>query len=363
MSKTPKHPTRALVINGVLVVVAFSLLGWVIWQKRDSIHKVLSRDLDPWVIALAFAIYLAGLMLTFVRWRWLVRVIDPSFRLRDAFLLGFIGNVYNLVIPGAVGGDLIKAAFLIRMRINSTKAIASMVLDRILGMLGLFILAGVAGALAWPVAGSVARGLIACVWAFLAAGFLGLTAIFTQALTRRYPGLLAGHGRIALILNELKTVSETYRKRIDVVFGSLAMSTINHSCNVVAFYTVSRTMFPVGLPSLAKHFLMAPLTLFTTAVPLPFGALGLTEKVSDELFGLVSHPDGALAMMGFRVLMYAGAVVSVGVYLANLHQVRGLTETAEHLEEELLEGELDDENQPPPEDGPKNPDDGPKNGE
>ena len=39
-------------------------------------------------------------------------------------------------------------------------------------------------------------------------------------------------------------------------------------------------------------------------------------------------------MMGFRVVMYAGALVGACVYLANLRQVRGLTEAAEHLEEE-----------------------------
>ena len=86
---------------------------------------------------------------------------------------------------------------------------------------------------------------------------------------------------------------------------------------------------------------MVPLTLFTTAVPLPFGALGLSEQVSQQLFKLVNHPGGALAMMGFRVLMYGGGLVSAGVYLANLRQVRGLTADAEHLEEEIEEGTLD----------------------
>ena len=73
-------------------------------------------------------------------------------RSAPAFLLGFIGNVFNLVIPGAVGGDLIKAAYLVRMDINRTQAVASMVIDRILGLLGLFLLAGVAGRVAWPLA-------------------------------------------------------------------------------------------------------------------------------------------------------------------------------------------------------------------
>ena len=61
------------------------------------------------------------------------------------------------MIPGAVGGDLIKAAFLVRMHVNRTQAIASMVIDRILGLLGLFILAGIAGAVAWPVGAETVR--------------------------------------------------------------------------------------------------------------------------------------------------------------------------------------------------------------
>ena len=56
------------------------------------------------------------------------------------------------MIPGAVGGDLIKAAYLVRMRIRRTQAIASMVIDRILGLLALFMLAAIAGGFAWRMA-------------------------------------------------------------------------------------------------------------------------------------------------------------------------------------------------------------------
>jgi hypothetical protein len=62
---------------------------------------------------------------------------------------------------------------------------------------------------------------------------------------------------------------------------------------------------------------MVPLVLFTVIVPLPFGALGLGEQVSDELFRMVGHPLGGLAMMGFRVVSLAVSAVSIAVYLAN----------------------------------------------
>ena len=346
MHKPSKHPVRALVVNVALVALAFGLMGYTIYENRDQIRAVLGKNLDVRFFALGFALYFTSLVLTFVRWFWLVRAIEPTFPVRSTFLLGFIGNVFNLVIPGAVGGDLIKAAYLVRMKINRTQAVASMVIDRILGLLGLFLLAGIAGAIAWPRAGTDVRRLIVLAWLLLGLGALGLAAIFGQALTRRFPVLLHGHGRLAVILRELKAMSETYRRRLGIVFAGLALAALGHVLNVLAFYSVSWALFPTGLPSLAEHFLLVPLILFTMVVPLPGGALGLTERVSQQLFKLAAHPGGALAMMGFRVLMYTGGMISACVYFAQIRQVRSLTETAEELEEELENDELDEPTPP-----------------
>ncbi len=341
MSK-PGKKSRGLAVNVILIAVALGLLGFVISRNRTQIDEVLKRGLDPWMFALAFGVYCVAIVLTFVRWYVLVRVVEPRFTLGASIRLGFIGNVFNLVIPGAVGGDFIKAAYLVKMDINRTQAVASMVIDRILGLLGLFQLAGVAGAFAWPMATREVHILIAVVWAAVGAGYLVLFAIFNQSLTRRYPQLLEGHGRIAAILRELKTMSETYRRQLHVVGGCLLASSGFHFLFVVAFYIVSRAIFPSLVPGFAQHLLIAPLALFTTAVPLPFGALGLSEGISGQLFAMVNHPGGAVAMMGFRVLMYAGGLLSICVYLANIRQVRALTETAEELEEELATDTLEE---------------------
>ena len=273
--KTPtRHPRRALLINVSLIALAFGLLGYTIWKNRVQMREVLGRDLDPWLFALGFAVYMTAMLLTFFRWFLLVRALDLPFKVRDAIRLGFIGNVFNLVIPGAVGGDLIKAAYLSREQARKTQAIATMIIDRLLGLLGLFLLAGIAGAVAWPVATAQVRRLIVVVWVAIAMGLLLLAAIFGQALTRRFPGLLHHHGRLSSLLTELKVMSEGYRRRLGTVVGCLLFSSAIHALFVLSYYAVSCTLFPEGLPTLAQHFLLVPLTLFTTAVPLPFGALG-----------------------------------------------------------------------------------------
>lgn len=342
MTTPAKRSTLGKVINAALVALAFGLLALVVWQNWGKIVAVFSRRLDLRLLAVAQAVYLVGLVSTFLRWYLLVRVIDPRFTLRAAGLLGFIGSVFNLVIPGAVGGDLIKAAYLVRMHVKKTQAIASMVIDRIIGLLGLFTLATIAGGLVWNQADPDVRRLIVAVWIATGLGVLLLAAIFLQAFTRLFPGLGKGHSRLHVITAELNEMSTTYRRRLDVVGTCWAMAMGNHSLNVLAFFLVGRMLFPGMTTTLAQHFLLAPLTLFTMAVPLPFGALGLSEGVADQLFNLASHPGGSLAMMGFRVVMYGGALVGAVVYLARLKEVRGLTATAHDIEEELKEGDLED---------------------
>src|SRR5262249_35176643 len=144
--------------------LAFGLLGLVIWRNGVKIREVFSRPIDWNWLAIAEVVYLIAMVSTFVRWYLLVRVIDARFTLRAAVLLGLIGSVFNLVIPGAVGGDLIKAAYLARMHVKKTQAIASMVIDRIIGLLGLFTLASIAGALVWGTAPTYVRNLILAAW-------------------------------------------------------------------------------------------------------------------------------------------------------------------------------------------------------
>jgi uncharacterized protein (TIRG00374 family) len=340
MSEPKKHPWVGPLVNAALVAAAFGLLGLVVWQNREKIRDVFSRPLDLKLLVLALAVYFAAMIGTFVRWFFLVRVIEPKFKLSATMLLGFIGMVFNLVIPGAVGGDLIKAAYLARMRIRKTQAIASMVIDRILGLLGLFILAAVAGGFAWQLATPDVRKLIMAAWVAVVLGVLVLGVIFSQILTRMFPQLTRGHSRLSLIISELREMSTTYRGRLDLVLGATVLSACNHALNVVAFYIVGRMLFPSMPTTLVQHFLLVPLTLFSTAVPLPFGALGLSEEVGQQLFQLVDHPSGALAMMGFRVLMYAGGLVGACVYLWNLKEVRSLTASAHDIEDQIAEGEF-----------------------
>lgn len=317
---------RAAAVNAALVLAAFGLLGWTVWGNRAQIRAVFAGRPDPAMFVLALGVYLVAMVLTFVRWFALVRALGLPFLLRDAIRLGFIGSVFNLLIPGAVGGDLIKAAFLAREQERRTQAIASMVIDRLLGLLGLFLLASVAGAFQWSQSSTrdEVRNLILLAWTMVGGGVVGLTILFTPALYGPLLRLVSGRGRVETLLRELVAMASTYRRRPDVIVLGALLAALSHGLFVLALYTVDRALYPETAPSLARHYLVVPLVFFTMAVPLPFGALGLTEKASEVLFDLVGFPGGAVVMMGYRVVMYVAGSISATIYAANARQIRAL---------------------------------------
>jgi uncharacterized protein (TIRG00374 family) len=295
-------------------LVGLGLLARVLWINRVSVAKVFEQRPDGRYLALAFAFCLTALVSTFLRWMIVVRAQGLTLRLREAVRVGFMANAVDQVIPGQIGGDVLKASFLGREQGSKTKAVASILVDRAIGILGLFTLASLMGALSWTGVPPLVRRLIALVWLVWTGVGLGLLAVLTPALFRPLERRFAGRRRLGKLFAELHEISVAYRDRKLAVGLGLAMSTGSHGFYALSFYAVSLALLP-DPPSLLNNMLMVPLVLFTTAVPLPFGALGLSEQVSDDLFRLLGHAAGALVMLGSRVVGLAVSSVSVAVYV------------------------------------------------
>ena len=88
--------------------------------QEVGLAGVLQRRIHWPYLALALVISLASVLLTFVRWYFLVRAQGLPFTPVSALRLGMIGFYLNTFLPGSVGGDIIKAAFIARFGTPST---------------------------------------------------------------------------------------------------------------------------------------------------------------------------------------------------------------------------------------------------
>ena len=80
--------------------------------EQPGLAKLLERQ-PNWGLYALCGVLCAGVVASqYVRWYTLVRAVDLPFTLRNAFRLGMVGTFYNTFLPGAIGGDLIKAFFI-----------------------------------------------------------------------------------------------------------------------------------------------------------------------------------------------------------------------------------------------------------
>jgi uncharacterized membrane protein YbhN (UPF0104 family) len=313
-SATSGKSRKSTAVNLGLFALGMVLLGWSIYSNRTQLKRCLAGELHYSWMFQAFLLHLLGVMIAFLRWFGLVRLQGIQIPLADSLRLSIVGGLFNLIIPGAVGGDLVKAAYLSRMDIPRTRVIASMVIDRLLGLLGLFLLAAFAGLSAWPTSDLPVRRLTIAV--------LIATSTIIVFLALIFSGIV---GRKSVKLAELNAMSAAYRNHLTGVMAWTIASVFVHVFNTMAFYRMSLAILPQLKIGLLQHFQIVPLVLFSTAVPLPLGAIGFSENVSDQLFQNVGHPDGAIAMMGFRLLQYAFAAIAALIYWANMKSMKTLT--------------------------------------
>ncbi len=310
-------------------VISLALLALVVVANRSAFEDVASRRPSLGLFTVALALYLSGVVLAFLRWYLLVRAQDLPFRVRDAMRLGWIGMLFNLVIPGAVGGDVVKGAYIAREQRHKGRAVASVVIDRLVGLLGLFLLAVVAGGIAWWQLSPRVRPIVvsACIACGVVVALLVL--MFTVQphgpLSRRFgPG---SKGQNAIL--ELHATGLAYRRRLGWVALSVAMAALTHVANVAAFALVAQALYGTEAPSLLACFTIVPLVLLSTAIPLPFSGLGATESVGAVLFQSIGFSGGAVVMLGFRLLQAVAALIGGWVYLTSRAPIKNPTTQGE----------------------------------
>jgi uncharacterized membrane protein YbhN (UPF0104 family) len=304
--------------------VAFGLLAVVLYVHRRDLRDVLSRSPDLARLAAAFGLYAAGVWLSFTRWYVLARALALPLPYIEAMRLGCVAHFFNLMLPGQVGGDVVKAAYLFKADVKRGHAVASIALNVLMNLLGLFVLAVAAGLLAWGHLEGPGRRLVLLAGVF----FVATLALICLGLTPGFYRLLARRRRRRGRLAEWSEAAALYRRRPGVVILAAAMAALSHVANVLAFSQVGHALFPI-VPSLSEHFLLVPLILFSTAIPLPLGALGASEEISAQLFRLAHYQGGAVVMIGYRLIQYSACLLTGSVYLANRGRVRLLVKSTD----------------------------------
>ena len=317
----------------ILLGVIFSAIDWQdsytrLSAKGDPIETVAGRILGPWdtdpvrfqaydsaapqtlkggrgddgttvVIAPGFLTYLrnldlrlfaagAGLFLVFVtvinsRWWYLLRANGLGVRFLEAQRFGWIGPFFSNVLPGATGGDVVKAVYIVRRCSgDKVRAVVSIVVDRIIGVLSLLVVGSLASLLAmdrFPIFATSMwlTGLGTFGFCFLLISPTLRRLLRFDALVARLPD------KISNVVTELDGAVLHYRDHLLGIGGWILASPVIYSLFVGSMFCMDRAL-GVGL-GIADYFFIVPVAAVIQGIPIAPAGWGIGEAAYGALIG------------------------------------------------------------------------------
>ena len=294
----PAHPYRAFAIRAGLGVAVVAVLLW----RYDArpIFRILSRE-RPAYFAAVVVIYLAGQAMCAYRWQLLAALLKVHGRYREFLAYTFVGMFTNLFVPGLLAGDAARSVYLGRRYGRMGEAIASVVADRIVGLVGLFWLAAFTAIFLnfAPIPSSVITPTIA-VGAIAFAGFLAAPLVARLIHLMPRPVRRAG-GIVAPYLHHPLTL-----------IPAIALSIALQVTLAVGQYILAAGL---GLTApLSLFVLCVPIANVFASLPLTLNGLGIRESAYLLLFGMAGmrKEDAiALGLLWFATTMVGGLTGSI----------------------------------------------------
>ncbi len=299
--------------------MALAIIWYLIHKNRDNFAKFEDRPIEWGFFALAMGTCLISVIATMVRWYLLVWAQEFPFKFRDALRLGFLGYMFNYVAPGSIGGDVVKAAMLVRQQKDRRLVAAStVILDRVLGLVSLMAVG--AGASFFAPADIASRDIVnQVVWGGTLIGGGLLLVMLHPVLSHSKPvEWLTRIPKIGHGIADLQSAATLYQSRRMVILAGVLIGVLGQFGVISSFYFCARAISSVEqIPSYTTHILLIPIAeLIGVLVPTPGGMGGLEGAVEESY--RMSHFSPALGLMaalGYRLITIVIACIG-GIYYA-----------------------------------------------
>ncbi|MDH4161445.1 MAG: flippase-like domain-containing protein [Nitrospirota bacterium] len=249
-------------VSGILLTYLFRKI-----DLRTMIEHF--RDMNGWYFTLSSLASLCTIFLASLRWRALLSGSQPISKL---FSLNLIGSFFNNFLPGAVGGDAVKAYYLYREIGQGGRSIASVFMDRYMGYTGLLTIGLISGAIAFNDLRAVGMQWIT---PLLFAAFLGGSLLVF--------GLRIGR-RFSTVADFYDYFHGTLRNR-RAILAAYGLSLLIQLLTILSIYLI--TLAVGQRPQFTALFVFVPIIVTVMMLPISISGLGLRESAFVVLFGLV----------------------------------------------------------------------------
>ena len=320
-------------------LLAFGLLSYVVYTNWDPpsgsglkevwrAHVIDGQPINGGAFVTAFVLFGISLLVTLCRWHILIRAQDLPTTLSISFRIGLLGFFFNTFLPGSIGGDLVKAAAVAQEQSRRTAAVATVIMDRVIGLWSLISFTALMGGICWlsglldGVTANPSVVIITSAAGIVGVSFVGwaLMGLVPASGTDRLVYKLADIPKIGGTAAEFWRVIWMYRNRQGSIAVAIGLSWISNVGFVLAFYCCGLTLWNEQpnnpLPTLAQSFLIVPLGTMIGAIPLFPGGAGISEAGFGGIYALFGSAasNGILASLVNRLVSWIIGVLGYLVF-------------------------------------------------
>ena len=289
------------------LVFSMGVLALVIYfvDLREAARVALG--VNPWYL-IAFVV-LAQLDRALMAYKWLplLRVHKIKVPLLSATQMYSMSSLAGILLPSTVGGDVFRLYAVSRFKANTRHVLASIIVERALGLIALLILASISLGLASYLLKDrlpYAQGI----WLALGVGgvfVLGLMGTLHPSVRLRLNRLV---GRLTLFsfaakLYRVYELSYEYRNHLPAVGRVFGLTFLEQLVPVATNFLLFRAL---GIEvSTLELLAIIPLIILAIRLPISFDGIGVQEGLYVGLFALVgvAPSEAILVSLITRVLL------------------------------------------------------------
>ena len=288
-------------------IVAGGLTAYILWKIHPRAVLAAGTGADWRPIGIAILLVLADRALMAYRWVVLLCTVEPASRppLADVMRIFFVSTFVGTFLPASVGGDAVRAYSLAKLGVRTEDAVASVFMDRILGVASVVAMAVIGLTVARDIAGN--RAILVALAAAAAVCGATVLLIFNQpaaAMATHLVGRLplrtmvhAGHR----VLEAIRRYASYPGPLVNVLICSMAVQGLR----IVQAYYLGRGL---GIDAaLDAYIAFVPIILLVMLLPVTFNGLGTSQAAFVWFFGRVGVP--AASAFALSLLFVALGIV------------------------------------------------------
>lgn len=287
------------------VVVTVALLGVLLWQVEgiDKLVTVLGR---MGLMAILLLLLLNTMDRSLMTYKWLRLLASQGLRLRflTAMKIYCASMVWGLFLPSTMGGDAVRAVCAARAGLRSAEVVASIIVERMIGILATSLVA-LGGLMLFWWTGAL-EGRLASAWWLSVALLFATLVLFWMSLSENMFNLIFDrllspirNSRIIAKLRQFHSVYRRYSKARPDLFIFFALTLAEQGLTISLFWVAAWGMAVDA--SLVYVTAAVPVAYLVSRFPVSVSGIGVFEGVFVLMMaagGIKTENALAIALVG-----------------------------------------------------------------